>query len=507
MIEAIRASVARGNRRVLAVLPTGGGKGLIAAKVMESASLKGNPSAFFASQRELVYQIGAQLGKLNLPARTIMAGVKDEFHSFEEMNGADCYIIAKDTLWARAFKSDKVVAPPARVVQVDEAHGSLAPTYQKILASYPDSVIIGWTATPCRSDGKPLGGVFDDMVLGASYRELQEQGFLVPVKVVAPDRPDLKGLKVSRGDYAKGALEKRMNRDEMVGNIVKEWMTHAEGRSTVLFAAGVDHSVHCRDMFRKEGITAEHLDGKMPTPERDDILGRVRDGKVMVLCNYGVAHTGTDVPRWKVMVCARPIKSFGLWRQMGGRIQRPYPGHDHCLIIDHSDNALHFGFPDEDVEWDLSGDEDQGKKHMEKKRKSEDGKPAKDPYACDKCKTMYRGYACPTCGHKPDRKSEAVKMTKGELKELERQKANKAATPMDKQKFWDECLGWSIGNKKKVGAAAHRYRERFGVFPNSSIQNVPRSSQWQMTGKQFYDSVVKPAKQAAQPEYQDSLPW
>ena len=51
--------------------------------------------------------------------------------------------------------------PPANLVVVDEAHHVRAKTYQGILDSYPEAVIIGLTATPCRGDGRGLGNVFD----------------------------------------------------------------------------------------------------------------------------------------------------------------------------------------------------------------------------------------------------------------------------------------------------------------------------------------------------------
>lgn len=488
-----------GHRRIICCLPTGGGKGRMAARMIQMSAGKGRESIFFADQRELINQIANHLNGLGTPFRTIMSGVEDEYQDGEEFLAAQqSCLVAKDTLWARAMRTSKIQLPAADVVHLDECHRSLSRTYQAILEKYADSTVIGWTATPCRSDNKPLGTFYTKLIQAATYEELQRDGHLVPVRVIAPSRPDLKGCKVSRGDYAKGDLEKRMNRDEMVGSIIKEWRKHADGRSTVLFAAGISHSVHCRNEFRAIGVTAEHLDGTMETSEREDILGRVADGKVRVLCNYGVATTGVDVPAWKYMICARPTKSFSLHRQMGGRIQRPYPGHDHAMIQDHSDNCITFGHPDEDVDWDIDGEEDQGKKHAEKMKKPKDGdKEPREPYTCPSCSIQYRGPHCPACGAKRERKAEDVKMSKGELQELERKKANRVATLMDKQKHWDECLGWAVGTNKLVGAAAHRYKEKFGVFPNSEIQNVPRSSQWKMKGPEFYRQHVKPAADAA----------
>lgn len=500
--DAIRNAIRSGKRRILVVLPTGAGKGYMAARLMQLSAEKGLKSIFFAAQRELIRQINGQLDRLHVPSSVLMSGVEDEFDSSEAfIQSALCMSCAKDTLWSRAFRLGTMEIPHADVIHIDEAHGSLAETWTAIGKRYETAWEIGWTATPCRSDGRGLGDRYDCLIQAATYAELQKDGHLVPVRCFAPTRPDLARLKISRGDYSKGDLEKRLDRSEMVGSIVDEWRKNAEGRQTVLFAAGIQHSIHCRNEFRKIGVSAEHIDGKMPTSERDEKMQAVREGDVRVLCNYGVAHTGVDVPQWKYLICARPTKSFSLWRQMGGRIQRPYPGHDHCMIQDHSDNALEFGHPDEDVEWTL----DTTAKIQELKKKADQAKKKPDPFRCESCTTTYRGPQCPKCGHKPERRGTEVKMSKGELRELERKKANRAATTMDKQKFWDECLGWAVGTRAKVGAAAHRYRQRFGVFPPNQLQNVPRSSQWQMNAHQFYMDVVKPAKEAAAREYEPAF--
>lgn len=491
--NAIRKAIAAGHRRILVVAPTGAGKGYQIARIMQDATAKGNPSIFFADQRELVKQLGNQLNRLTVPHHVLLSGVRQEFQSSADLFDALSVVAAKDTLWARAFRTDKINLPEARIVQFDEAHRSLAQTWRGIAEAYSDAILVGWTATPCRLDGRGLGDLYDHLIIGATYSELQAGGYLVPVRIWAPHRPDLKGLKTARGDYVKGELAKRMDVEKLVGDIVQDWKQRADGRQTVCFASSIAHSIHIRDIFRRAGISAEHLDGKTPQEERDEIMGRVADGEITVLCNYGVATTGVDVPAWKYMINARPTKSFSLWRQMAGRIMRKCEGHDHCVIQDHSDCSLRFGFPDEDVNWTLDTTEKIQERHEREKKE----KKVKDPYACEECSTVYRGPHCPECGTRPTRKGKEVKLKPGQLKELERAKARKNDSHQDKQKHWDECLGWAIGNGKKLGAAAARYKDRYGVFPSHKIENVPRSSQWQMSARDFYTLVVKPAKQAA----------
>jgi DNA repair protein RadD len=82
---------------------------------------------------------------------------------------------------------------------VDEAHHVRAQTYCQTLNRYPDAVVLGLTATPCRGDGRGLGNVFGTLVECPGVKELIDFGFLVPTKVFAPSQPDLSGIRVQRG--------------------------------------------------------------------------------------------------------------------------------------------------------------------------------------------------------------------------------------------------------------------------------------------------------------------
>ena len=475
VFDSVTQKIAQGHKRILLICPTGGGKGYMGARFMQKAVAKRNDCVFFADQRELIYQIDAQMDRLGIATNVVMRGAKNEYDSYEaDVASRLCNIIAKDTLHARAVRTQKMRIPPAVLVQVDEAHKSISRTWQHILAQYNDSIVLGWTATPCRSDGRSLGSYWQSMVKVASYKQLQADGYLVPVRIYAPNRPNLVGLRRTGGDYHKKDLQRVMNKEKLVGEIIREWKRHANDRQTVCFASGVDHSIHLRDEFRKAGISAEHIDGSMDQSVRDEIMSEARAGRVKVLCNYGVLHTGVDVPNLKVMICARPTKSFSLWRQMAGRIQRPAPGHDECLILDHSHNTFEFGFPDEDVDWQLGSDEPIHLKHKLKQAQQK-----KEPKECPKkgCKKIITGREC-ECGYVfPDRKGRSRKCEKEALAALSRskmqRKTNRLSSMSDKQRYWIEVLGWAIGSNKKVGAAAHRFRDKFGVWPNSSLEKLP----------------------------------
>ena len=62
-------------------------------------------------------------------------------------------------------------------------------TYRKIIAAYPDAIVLGLTATPCRGDGRGLGSIFETLIECPQVPDLIEQGWLVPTRVYAPVSP------------------------------------------------------------------------------------------------------------------------------------------------------------------------------------------------------------------------------------------------------------------------------------------------------------------------------
>jgi DNA repair protein RadD len=229
-------------------------------------------------RRELVKQLSAKLFAVGVDHGILQAGFPTRLNERVQ-------VASIQTLHARVFRTRTIELPAADLVVVDEGHHAPAKSYSRLIAQYPEAVIAGFTATPCRADGRGLGRAFDMLIEIASTPELIALGWLVPTKVFAPAVPDLKGVQVRRGDYVGDQLAARMNTPQLVGDVVENWFKFGERRPTVVFAVNVGHSIHLRDQFRQSGVLAEHIDGSTPTQERDRILAQLADGKVEVVTN------------------------------------------------------------------------------------------------------------------------------------------------------------------------------------------------------------------------------
>jgi superfamily II DNA or RNA helicase len=354
-----------------------------------------------------------------------------------------------------------------KVIVIDEAHHATADTYQRLIALYPDAVIVGLTATPTRTDGKGLGDVFDDLIQAITYREAFEQGYLVRPKYYAPHTPDLEGVKTVAGDYSDDDLERVMNKPQLVGDIVQHYARYAGDRKGIVFATRVTHSIALCEAFSASGIPAFHIDGTTPTDERDALLEAFRSDAYQVMVNVAVATEGLDIPDISCVVMARPTKSPILHLQCLGRGLRTHPGKEDCMVLDHAGNVLRLGGVEEYEEWTL----ETGKGANSPKKKE-----LKDPkeITCEQCSAIfYASRICPECGHEHVvmRRPEHVEVAEGELVELGSGK--RAEYSMEQKKDWlAQLLYLAHTTGRREGWASHQYRAKFGVWPHKK-QGVP----------------------------------
>lgn len=312
--------------------------------------------------------------------------------------------------------------------------------------------------------------IFEYLVKAPSIPELIERGFLVPIQPYAPTIPDLKGLKIRQGDYEKRGLESRMNEPKLVGDIVDNFLRICPTRQTVVFATGVNHSVHIRDRFRDAGIKAEHIDAKTPKEERDKILEDLASGEIQLVTNCMVLTEGWDCPIVSCCILARPTKTVGLYLQMAGRALRTYPGKKNCVILDHAGSTHMHGFVDQDFMWCLSPQD-----ILQVKKGSRNLKES-SPITCQECKFVYHERAdCPACGWKPETQPESFDFEEGNLAKVGKDGKlifHVPSKPYQRQTYQELKF---IQREKNYNHRwiYHKYLAKFKSAPLNSWVNLP----------------------------------
>jgi superfamily II DNA or RNA helicase len=386
-----------GYRRVLYVLPTGGGKTTVAASIIRQAEQRGSTILFLAHRKELIDQASERLTGLGVRHGVIMA---DDHRA----RAASVQVGSIQTIARRGLPW------MPNLVIVDECHRIKGEQYQRTLDGMRDALVIGITATPIRADGRGLRPPFETMVTGPSMAELRDSGYLVPARTYARRKPNLSAVHTTAGDYQTDELEAAMNRPELVGDVVVEWRKHAEGRTTAVFAVGVKHSLALRDAFRAAGIVAEHLDGSTPKAERERLLAALATGRITVLTNCGVLSEGWDCPSVSAVSIVRPTQSMGLYLQMAGRALRPAAGKEDCVLLDHGGCVYRHGLVDCDRIWSLDGDYERRKAAKRIKDQADLVKVCPD---CDRVAELSEERCA--CGYVFSKRSRGPKQVSGEL--------------------------------------------------------------------------------------------
>jgi superfamily II DNA or RNA helicase len=329
-------------QRLLLVSPTGSGKTVIAAIIIELVIKNSGKVLFLAHRKELITQCSKKLDEIGIDHGIIMGN--------HPRNKPQCpvQLASVQTLINRP-------KPEATFIIVDECHRSLAASYQTIINCYPDVDLLGLTATPWRGDGQGLGQLYDELYVVAQVQDLVNKGFLLAPTVYVPHEPNLNGLRIVGGDFLEKELDHVMNKHLLIKHMVDHWLEHASHRKTVVFACTVEHSKEIVKEFRKNNISAEHIDCNTDSYERDAILERLKSGKTKVISNVGILTEGWDLPSLSCVILARPTKSISLYLQMVGRGMRTNNGKIDTIVIDHAGCTFEHGLATDKREFDLIG--------------------------------------------------------------------------------------------------------------------------------------------------------
>lgn len=415
-----------GHRRPLVVIPCGGGKTVEFAHMAQTAQSRGKTIWFLVHRRELMDQ------------------TVETFKRFD----IDCTSIYIGMVATVANHLDKFPKPD--LIIYDEGHHGAAATWTKITQAFPDAYIVGLTATPCRLDGKPLGAVYDDMVVGISTRELIQLGYLAPYRYYAPAVTDLTGLKRKGSDYDAAQAAEILSQRAVFGDVIKHYRDHADGLQAICYCSTIKHSKDMAAEFQDAGINAVHFDGDTPKDQRTDIIARYRSGEITILCNVDLISEGFDCPDCSCCILLRPTTSTGLFIQQSMRALRPMEGKT-AIILDHVNNYERHGLPDDDRQWSLTDT------LKPRQQYGEDGKLT--VRQCPKCYYTYKtAPECPNCGYAAVMTKQEIENVKAiRLEEIKQNRRDKAAQSVTDSTDITDCrnisevMAWCKRNGRKPG--------------------------------------------------------
>lgn len=322
------------------VLPTGAGKSVIIAMICKDA-IQNWPDQrilVLTHVRELIEQNAQKIRDYwpNAPVGVYSAGLNRK-ELGEPITFAGIQSIRKKS--HQVGHVDLVIVDEAHLISHKE-EGGYRTFISELQEINPRMKVIGLTATPYRlghgiiTDAPAL---FDDLIEPVTIEELQYHKYLSDlVSKSTGIHLSTDGVHKRGGEWVESELQKAVDTDPQNIAVVDEIIARAgnEYRHWLVFATGVQHAEHLRDIIRARGYTAETITGKTPKAERNEIIERYKRGEITALTNAQVLTTGFDYPDIDLIAMVRPTMSPGLYVQMAGRGLRLKSHMDHCLVLD-----------------------------------------------------------------------------------------------------------------------------------------------------------------------------
>ena len=323
--QAIHTQWNSGVQRTLLVLPTGTGKTIVFAAVVEDAVRAGRRVLILAHRGELLDQAADKIRR--------STGLGSAVEKAESSCLGSWYRVVVGSVQSlqRPQRLEPFPHDYFGTIVIDEAHHAITDGYRRVLDWFPEADVLGVTATPDRGDMRNLGEVFGSLAYEYKLTEAIRDGFLCRILAqTLPLKLDISTVGMSGGDYAVGELGGAL--DPYLDQIAAEMEKHCRDRKTVVFLPLIKTSQKFRDMLNAHGFYAAEVNGQ--SADRAEVLADFEAGKYNVLCNSMLLTEGWDCPSVDCVVVLRPTKVRSLYSQMVGRGTRLSPGKKDLLLLD-----------------------------------------------------------------------------------------------------------------------------------------------------------------------------
>jgi DNA repair protein RadD len=242
------------------------------------------------------------------------------------------------------------------LIIIDEAHHQAANTYQELIKFFDQSKVVGLTATPFRSDGKPVDG---KNIYTYHFRQAVQKGYIRNIRMnnVSPREVTLA--------FTEAGSTEVYTLDQVAAMSEKSWFARGIALSQDCCNSIADMAVeklrqlradfpqtghqiiaaaisirHAREFilpaFKRHdlriGMVSSDPDD---APHNDKVKSDLAQGKLDVVINVGMLGEGFNQPTLGVAAIFRPFKTLNPYIQFVGRVIRSNPPATHCYVVSH----------------------------------------------------------------------------------------------------------------------------------------------------------------------------
>lgn len=314
-----------GNKKTLVVMPTGTGKTIVFASIVNDQVEKGEHVLILAHREELLQQASDKL-KMVTGLETALEKAQNSALDSDKM-----VVVASVQTLSKQNRLMKYPRDYFGTIIIDEAHHTAAKTYKGILEHFIDAKVLGVTATPDRSDMKSLSDIFDSLAFEYKLPDAIREGYLCKINTkTIPVEVDISKVHINAGDFSAQDLGNVLDLylDTIADAIVRE----CQNRKTVIFTPLVRISKRLCNILNKRNFKTAEVNGA--SADREDVLKGFDNGEYKALTNAMLLTEGWDCPTVDCIICLRPTKSRSLYAQIVGRRTRLCEGKKNLLVLD-----------------------------------------------------------------------------------------------------------------------------------------------------------------------------
>ena len=339
------------SKRVIYQLPTGGGKTVVASKIIEEYKTKN--VLILVHKRKLITQM-----KDNLLLLDIEVGIMQGQNLLDLKNNI---IIASVQTAVKDHRIDYLLERVWDLVIVDEARRTRTASYDKVLDALKENnselLLLGLDATPNRRDRKPLDYHFNEMVVSSENTySLIKKGYLCDTITYATPIGDIEEAVTSwGGDFQISQLSSYMRQSVYLSYILESWFTYAQEKQTIVFAVDKEHAQEIYELFLDNGIeSVAMMHSDFSDEQVDNMFDLYEKGEIQILINIEMITEGVDLPNTECLLIARPTQSLTLYLQILGRGLRKKKNGSKLTVIDCAGVTEKFGGVKTSHHWSLN---------------------------------------------------------------------------------------------------------------------------------------------------------
>lgn len=315
-----------GARRGLVISATGTGKTYLSAFDVRQYNPK---RMLFIVHREQI------LSKARNEFHKILGGKREDFGilSGSQKETSARYLFSTIQTISRDGYLNQFEKEQFDYILIDEVHKAGAASYKKVIDYFMPNFLLGMTATPERTDGFDIFGLFDyNVAYEIRLQAALEAEMLTPFHYFGVTDYEKDGVTVEETTDLQFLVA-----DERVDFLLEKidyYGHHGDTVKGLVFCSQKKEVKDLAEKFTARGLPSAYLTGDHTIEEREAVVRQLEDGELSYIFTVDIFNEGIDIPKVNQVVMLRNTQSNIIFVQQLGRGLRKHASKEFVTVID-----------------------------------------------------------------------------------------------------------------------------------------------------------------------------